>query len=249
MEAVIQSIRSERDETNQQRGENVMTRINHETQSPQKVYQEKAACQEATEADAEETEPDPGMMQSAGEHQEIPKEEAAVMPVGGLRKRRRDRNLAAGRRQKPKGRIQAIFESEKKSTVADRKVSSRAAVAGRRRDVFTHERTRVKCGPMKQVVAARRGTTSRSRVVWHKRGVVRRDCTRTKVERTTRKNLRTQGRNIRDIIQKKSRQRHIKYKIQTFYIKYPYYNCRSFTKRRKQHSRTSKDDNITPISH
>jgi hypothetical protein len=63
---------------------------------------ETAASQEATK-----TEPDPGMMQSVEEHQEIPKEDATVMPVGGLRKRRRDRNLAAGRRQKPKRRIQA----------------------------------------------------------------------------------------------------------------------------------------------
>jgi hypothetical protein len=61
----------------------------------------------------EKTEPDPEMMQSIGEHQEIPKEEAAVMPVGGLRKRRRDRNLTAGCRQKPKGRIQARRESRK----------------------------------------------------------------------------------------------------------------------------------------
>jgi hypothetical protein len=45
-------------------------------------------------------------MQSLEEHQEIPKEEAAMMPVGGLKKWCRDRNLAAGCRQKPKGRIQ-----------------------------------------------------------------------------------------------------------------------------------------------
>jgi hypothetical protein len=54
------------------------------------------ACQEATEAYTEKTMPDPGMMQSIGEHQEVPKEEAAVMLVGGLRKQRRDRNLAGG---------------------------------------------------------------------------------------------------------------------------------------------------------
>jgi hypothetical protein len=47
------------------------------------------------------------MMQSIGEHQEVSKEEAAVMLVGGLRKWHRDRNLAAGCHHKPKGRIQA----------------------------------------------------------------------------------------------------------------------------------------------
>jgi hypothetical protein len=42
------------------------------------------ALQERTLAHQEvtETEPNPGMMQSAEEHQEIPNEDAAVMPVG-----------------------------------------------------------------------------------------------------------------------------------------------------------------------
>jgi hypothetical protein len=35
-------------------------------------------------------------------HQEVPRKDAAMMPVGGPRKRRRDWNLAAERRQKPK---------------------------------------------------------------------------------------------------------------------------------------------------
>jgi hypothetical protein len=75
----------------------VLVTIQHEMkaviQSVRSELDERTACHEATE-----TEPDPGMMQSTEEHQEIPKEEAAVMPVGGLMKRRRDRNLAAGRR-------------------------------------------------------------------------------------------------------------------------------------------------------
>jgi hypothetical protein len=53
-----------------------------------------------TEADTEKTEPDPGMMQSTEEHQEIPKEEAAVMPIGELRKCCRVCNLAYERCQK-----------------------------------------------------------------------------------------------------------------------------------------------------
>jgi hypothetical protein len=43
---------------------------------------ETTTCREASQ-----TELDQGMMQSAEEHQEIPKGEAAVMPVRGLRKR------------------------------------------------------------------------------------------------------------------------------------------------------------------
>jgi hypothetical protein len=60
-----------------------------------------------TETDTEKIQLDPRIMQSVAELQEVPKEEAAVMPVGGLRKWRRDRNLAVGRHQKHKGRIQA----------------------------------------------------------------------------------------------------------------------------------------------
>jgi hypothetical protein len=62
------------------------------------------ACLGKTEADTEKTDPDPGMMQSTEERQEIPKVEAAVMPVGEPRKRCRVRSLAAERRQKRKER-------------------------------------------------------------------------------------------------------------------------------------------------
>jgi hypothetical protein len=55
--------------------------------------EETTTCQEVTE-----TEPDSRMMQSIEEHQEIPKEESAVMPVGEPRKRRRVCSLAAERR-------------------------------------------------------------------------------------------------------------------------------------------------------
>jgi hypothetical protein len=41
-------------------------------------------------------------MESELEYQEIPKGEATVVPVGGLRKRHRVRNLASEHRQKPK---------------------------------------------------------------------------------------------------------------------------------------------------
>jgi hypothetical protein len=82
------------------------------------------------------------MMQSIGEHQEVPKEEAAVMPVGGLRKRRRNRNLAAEHHQKPKGRIQASCESQKRLTVASRKMTRHARVAWRRKNVVRKDQTR-----------------------------------------------------------------------------------------------------------
>jgi hypothetical protein len=58
---------------------------------------ETTACNEATKI-----EPNPGMMQSIEEHQEIPKGEAAVMPLGEPRKRRKVCNLAAERPPKRK---------------------------------------------------------------------------------------------------------------------------------------------------
>jgi hypothetical protein len=58
------------------------------------------------------------MTQSVEEHQEVPKEEAAVMTVGGLRKRHMDQNLAVSHHQKPGGRIQASLASQKRLAFA-----------------------------------------------------------------------------------------------------------------------------------
>jgi hypothetical protein len=54
------------------------------TQPIQPELDETTACNKATE-----TEPDPGILQFIEKHQEIPKEDAAVMPVGEPRKRHR----------------------------------------------------------------------------------------------------------------------------------------------------------------
>jgi hypothetical protein len=67
---------------------------------------ETVSFQETTEAHLECEEQTSVTMESEQEHQVAPKEDAAVIPVGGLRKWLMDRNLAAGRRQKAKGRIQ-----------------------------------------------------------------------------------------------------------------------------------------------
>jgi hypothetical protein len=75
------------------------------------------------EAYIEKFEPDSGIMQPVAEHQEVPTEEATVMPTRGLRKWHRDWNLAMGCRQKPKGRIQASCESQKRLTIAGRKMT------------------------------------------------------------------------------------------------------------------------------
>jgi hypothetical protein len=119
-----------------------MTCINHKTQSLQKACQETTACHKATEVYTEKIQLDPRMMQSIAEHQEVPKEEATLMPVGGLRKQCRDRNLTMGRRQKPKGRIQASCESQKRLIIAGRKMTRHARVAWHREDVIRKDQTR-----------------------------------------------------------------------------------------------------------
>jgi hypothetical protein len=119
---------------------------------------EKAASQKVTE-----TEADPGKMQSVEEHQEIPKEEAALMPVGGLRKRRRDRNLAAGCHQKPKRRIRASCES-RRLTITGKKMTRRATVARRKRNVLRRIGTQGNCEPHKEFATARIRTTRCAKV-------------------------------------------------------------------------------------
>jgi hypothetical protein len=125
---------------------------------------ETMACQEKTEVRLECGEPTSVDMEPEAAHRE---EEAAVMPVGGLRKRSRDQNLAEGRRGQPK------------------------------------ERTRGYCGSRKGVTVGGRRMTRCARVAWRKKGVVRKDWTRSKVERTTqrvgplRKNLRTLRERVR----------------------------------------------------
>jgi hypothetical protein len=138
------------------------------------------ACQEGTE-----TEPDPGMMQSTEEHQEIPNGEAAVMPVGEPRKRCSIRNLAAERRQKWKERTWGNHGARRKSAAACRKVSRRAKVAWRKRNHIMRIETKINYGPQKRLTVTCRKTTSRETVGWHSENVVRNDRTRDQAERGT----------------------------------------------------------------
>jgi hypothetical protein len=112
------------------------------------------ACLGKTEADTEKTETDPGMMQSTEEHQEIPKGEAAEMPVRELRKRRRVRSLAAERHQKRKERTRGNCGSRRKSAAACRKVSRCARVAWHRKSVVRNIGTQENCGPHKEFATA-----------------------------------------------------------------------------------------------
>jgi hypothetical protein len=146
-------------------------------------------CRSKTEASQEDTEakPEPGMMQSVEEHQEIPKEEATVMPVGEPRKQHRDQNLAAGRRHKPKRRIQASCESRSRLTVAGKKITCRATVAWCKRNVFRRIVTQGNCGARSTLTATEIMMTRHAGVAWPSEKLVRKDQTRKQAEEETQK--------------------------------------------------------------
>jgi hypothetical protein len=82
------------------------------------------------------------MMQSIEEHQEIPKEDAAVMPIGELRKRRRVCNLASERCQKRKEKTRGYRGFRRKSAAACKRVFCRAIEAWCKRNIARKACTR-----------------------------------------------------------------------------------------------------------
>jgi hypothetical protein len=124
------------------------------------------------------------MMQSIEEHQEIPKEDAAVMPVGGPRKRRRVCNMAAEHRQKRKERTRGNRGYRRKSAVAWRNMSCHIKMAWRKRKLIRIIQTQINCGPRKRLTVTGRKMTSRATVAWRSENV-RKDCTRDQGKRGT----------------------------------------------------------------
>jgi hypothetical protein len=178
----IQSVRSERDGKIQQRVENVVTRVIHETQSLQKACLETTAWYEVTERDMEKIETDPGMVQSVAEHQDDPEEVSIVKQVKGRKKRHRDRKLAAGRRGESKELTRVDCESWRKLAAACRKMSRRSAVARRKWNLFRKIGTQAKCGPRKRLTAAGIKMTRHARVARLRENFVRKDWTGNQAE-------------------------------------------------------------------
>jgi hypothetical protein len=87
-------------------------------------------------------------------HEEVPMEDAAVMPVGGLRKQRRGRKQAAGRCEEPEKLNREICGSREKLAAACRKLSRRATVAWRKNNILRKSWTQESCGLRKEVTAA-----------------------------------------------------------------------------------------------
>jgi hypothetical protein len=78
----------------------------------------------------------------AAEQREVPVEDAVVKPVDGRKKRHRGKNQAAGRRGEPKKLIRGDCGSWMQLAAACSKVSCRATVAWRKRDIFKQNTTR-----------------------------------------------------------------------------------------------------------
>jgi hypothetical protein len=124
------------------------------------------ACLGQMKVHTKKTEQDPGMMPSVEEHQYTSTEEVAVMPVKGLRKRRRGRKLTAGRRGESKEVTRGNCGSRRKLDAACRKVSRHATVAWRKRKLFRKSETRGYCGSRKRVTVADRRTSRHATVAW-----------------------------------------------------------------------------------
>jgi hypothetical protein len=130
------------------------------------------------------------MMQSVEEHRGILKGEVAVMPVRGLRRRRRVRELAAGRRQKPKERTLGYCGSRKRVTVAGKRTSPHTTVAWRKRNQFRKSWSQENCGRRKKLTAA--GMRMARSAKWHGAGnTMARDMTRSMWDKKPRNNERT----------------------------------------------------------
>jgi hypothetical protein len=93
---------------------------------------EKMACQGKAEAHLEGEEPTSVDMEPEAAHGEVPREDAAVMPVGEPKKRRRDRNLDARCLRKRQKGTQGKNGCRRNSVAASRGTTRRAVVARRR---------------------------------------------------------------------------------------------------------------------
>jgi hypothetical protein len=148
--------------------------------------------------DAKDFKAIPEEMETVTEHEEIPEEDATVMPVGEPRKRRRVCNLAAERSQKMKERTRGKSRFKRKLAAACRKVSRLAKVAWRERNPFRNVQTQRNCGLRKRLTVTGIRTTQKGWTFGKRRRVYPEGSTGVKVPNTRRhrrlKNEKTAGR-------------------------------------------------------
>jgi hypothetical protein len=129
-----------------------------------KDRRETMSCQVTTAACLDSVELNTAEMKSESEHREVSKEDAIGKPVNGRKKRHWGRNIVAGRRGEPKELTRGECRSRRKLAASCGKVSHRAAVARRKRNVFRKILTQGHCGPRKESATAGRNITRCARV-------------------------------------------------------------------------------------
>jgi hypothetical protein len=144
--------------------------------------EETMACQEKTEAHLQGEPASEDMTSEVAHEQEVPREDAEVMPVGEPRKRRRDgRNLAAVCRQKKKDQNLDAGRRKKGQKRAQRKDGCRRNVvaargganhSARHRILSTKDTTREYRESRKKLAATGGKETRRAKVARHKRNFV-----------------------------------------------------------------------------
>jgi hypothetical protein len=144
--------------------------------SLRKYRKETMACQGTMDA----------RLESESEHREVPNEDAVLEPAKGRKMRRRGRKQAAGRRGEPKELTVGECGSRKQLAAACRKVSRRATVAWRKRNIFRKSRTQGNCGP-RQELAAGRNMTRRAGMAQREGNLVREYSTRDNIAPRTRR--------------------------------------------------------------
>jgi hypothetical protein len=133
------------------------------------------------------TEQNPEMIQSIEEHQDVPIEDVAVIPVAKPRKRHRGRKSTAGRRGEPNKLNRGNHGSRRKLAASCRKVSRHAAVVWRKRNLIRQIGTEVNWGTRSTVTVAGMRMTRYAGMAWLRGGIMRKNCTRTEDERATRR--------------------------------------------------------------
>jgi hypothetical protein len=120
-----------------------------------KTRKETMACQEM-KARLEEKEPTSvDRKPEVAQQREVHVKDAVVKPVKEQKKPHRGKMQAAWRRGEPKELTRGDCGSRTKLASAYRKVSRRATVVWRKRNIFKEISTQRNCGPRKEVTAAR----------------------------------------------------------------------------------------------
>jgi hypothetical protein len=116
------------------------------------------------------------MTPGVAHEQEVPLEDAIVMPVGEPRKRRRDQHLAAqGRQKKEEQDLDARHRGKQQDLVAVRRAMTRRAQVKRHNFLSTKDMTREYRESRKDLAATGREETRHAKVAQHKGNFVGRN--------------------------------------------------------------------------